>query len=123
MKKILALTAAMLLVGCTTLYNSVVTITEVRKSTLTELGTFYRLGLISPETDAKIEKADQQFLKAASVLELSLTAYKSGQDVTNKAELIKAVKAPVFELINILATYSVEAATKNNKNLEKANQL
>ena len=123
MKTISAILLLLIVSGCTTFYNTVVTVTEVRKNTLTELAVYYKQGLISKETDAKIEKADQEFLKAASVLELSLQGVKASQNAPDKAALLSAVKAPVLERINILATYSLDAANKNQNNLTKANQL
>lgn len=124
MKKYIALSLAVLLVGCQTFYSSVITVTEVRKSVLNELGVLYRAGQISDETDRRIEAADQQFKVAARSMELALLAYKAGTSTNDPAAKLLEVKRPVAELISIMAPYVGKIVTdKHNNNLAKATQL
>lgn len=105
MKKYIALVAAMLLVGCQTFYSSVVSVTEIRKSVLNELGVLYRAGQITPATDAKITVLDSQFKAAARVMELSLKAYKAGVTTEDPVQYLPQVKEPVYALIDILTPF------------------
>ena len=58
--------------------QTIVTITEVRKSVINELGYQYRQGKISPELDARIIRVDREFIKQAGTLEHLMVAYKNG---------------------------------------------
>ena len=124
MKKYIALSLAVLLVGCQTFYSSVVTVTEIRKSVLNELGTLYRAGQISDETDKRIELADSQFKTAARSMELALLAYKAGTSTNDPAAKLQEVKRPVAELIAIMTPFVGKVvADKHNNKLEKATKL
>jgi len=106
MKKYIALVAAMLLVGCQTFYSSIVSVTEIRRAVIDELGVLYRAGQITPTTDAKIAVLDSQFKAAARAMELSLKAYKAGTTTDTPEELLPRVKEPVYGLIEILAPFA-----------------
>lgn len=124
MKKYIALSVAVLLVGCNTLYNSIITVTEVRKSVLNELGVMSRQGLISDKTDKQIEEADNQFKTAARSMELALLAYKAGTSTNDPMLKLEEVKAPVRSLIDILTPLAGQAVgLKYNNNLNKATKL
>jgi hypothetical protein len=124
MKKYLALSLGILLVGCQTFYSTIITVTDVRKSVMNELGTMYRAGQISDETDKRIGAADAQFIVAARSLELSLVAYKNGTSTNDPSAKLDSVKAPVRELISILTPLAGKLVTdKYNNNLNKATKL
>lgn len=124
MKKYLAVGLAIMLVGCQTFYSSVVTVTEIRKSVINELGVLSRAGQISEETDKKILDADDRFKEAARGMELALIAYKAGTSTNDPITKLQEVKAPVRDMINILAPMVLKTvANKHYNNLEKATKL
>lgn len=124
MKNKIALIGLLLLCGCQTFYSSTVTVTQIRKSVLNELGVMYRAGRISEATDAKITKLDAEFKQTAKALELSLLAVKAGTETTDPTEKLLATKAVVGQLIDILVPLAGSLVTDNYKsNLEKATKL
>lgn len=124
MKTTLSLIMLMVLCGCQTFYSSTVTVTQIRKSVLNELGLLYRAGKISAETDAKITKLDAEFLQAAHALELSLLMVKSGGSDTDPVDKLLDVKVVINQLIEILVPFVNSAVADGYKdNLEKATQL
>lgn len=125
MKKLLIMISiTALLAGCTTLYSSIVTITEIRKSAMNELGALQRQGKISAETDAKIAQADATYRAAAERAEKALIAYKDGAQTDETTAAIKAVKEAVSGILDILAPFisQSEAVTYQTK-LSKAQKL
>ena len=124
MKNTLALIGLIILCGCQTFYSSTVTVTEIRKSVLNELGVMYRAGRISEETDVKITKLDNDFKQTARALELSLLAVKAGASATDPADKMSEVKEVVGQLIDILVPLAGSLVTDGYKsNLEKATKL
>lgn len=124
MKNILAITALVILCGCQSFYSATVTVTQIRKSVLNELGIMYRAGRISEETDAKITKLDIEFIKTVRALELSLIAVKNGTGEANPTDKLLASKAVVSELIDILVPLAGSLTTdKYKSNLNKATKL
>lgn len=124
MKKLIAL-SLILLTGCTTLYTSIVTLTQLRKDIMNEYGVLYRAGQISPETDLKITKADEKFREAAAAMETVLIHYKAGTatdaDVTAK---LTAVKAAIATVITLIEPYViVQTTVKFQTQLATAKQL
>lgn len=122
MKKLLTITIAvsLMLVGCTTVFNSIITITEVRNNTMNELGKMYRAGKVSPDTDKKIADADKAYLAAAETAQRSLEVYKATGQGDPKV-ILTSVKNVVTSLIDILASYQ-NAAVQYNQ-LQKASKL
>lgn len=120
MKTTLTLAVCLLLVGCTTVFNSIVTITEVRNNTMNELGKQYRLGKISADADKKIADADKAYLAAAETAQRALEVYKATGQGDPKL-VLQSVKTTVTSLIDILASYA--NAGVQYKQLEKASKL
>lgn len=102
MKTLTTILFAALLVGCGTLYKSIVTVTEVRDQAMKELATLHKAGLISAETDAKIANADIAYRKAAEVTVAALEAYKVSGDKTQYLAALKATKAALNAILDIL---------------------
>lgn len=124
MKTTLALISLIILCGCQTFYSSTVTVTQIRKSVLNELGVMYRAGRISEATDAKITKLDEEFKQTAKALELSLLAVKAGTETADPTEKLMATKAVVGQLIDILVPLAGSLVTDGYKNdLNKATKL
>lgn len=103
MKKLIAIILIGLVSGCTTLYSSIVTLTQLRKDVMNEYGELYRANLIRPEIDYKITKADEKFREAAAAMEIVLVHYKAGTatdaDVTVKLNEVKTAIASILILI------------------------
>jgi hypothetical protein len=124
MKKLLMVATLIVAVGCQTFYSSVVTVTQIRKSVLNELGVMSRNGQISDATDKRIQIADDQFKMAARSMELALAAYKAGTSTNDPALKLLEVKAPVQELIGILTPLAGSVlGNKYTTSLTKATQL
>lgn len=113
-----------LLAGCTTLYSSIVTITDIRASAMKELAALNKQGKISAETDAKITQADATYRAAAERAEKALIAYKEGAQTDETVAAIKAVKEAVSGILDILAPFitQTEAVTYQTQ-LSKAQKL
>ena len=114
------LTSAM---SCHKTYTGIVTITEVRKSTMNELGALHRQGLIDEVTDRKIEVADEKYRQAAKVAEIALVAYKNGGQQNDYINALTAVRAAVGELISILMPLKPATAQPLSVQLSTATTL
>jgi Flp pilus assembly secretin CpaC len=124
MKTALTLITVIILCGCQTFYSSVVTVTEIRKSVLNELGVMYRAGRISEETDHRITQLDTDFKTTAKSLELALLAYKAGTTTNEPTAKLIEVKAVVSQLIDVLVPLAGSLVTdKHKSNLERATKL
>jgi hypothetical protein len=124
MKTTLALVGLIILCGCQTLYTNIVTITQVRKSAITEMASLYKKGLVSPETDKKFEAIDEEFIKASNVAEQALIAYKEGLTFEKPDGKILAVKVIVGQLLDVITPMLLEKeAKKLNTQLSTATQL
>jgi len=124
MKKYIAIAAILILVGCQSFYSSVVTVTDIHKSVLNELGVLYREGKISNELDMRIEMTDVSFRLGCKSLEASLKAYKAGTSTNDPALKLDMVKQPVHDLIDILAPFVVKTISNQHYNdLNKATKL
>lgn len=105
----------MFIVGCASLYRGVVTITDVADQTMTELGALSRAGKITPELDAKIGRAHADYVKACAVAELALVAYKESGDSSQHLAALKAVRASIDPLIEILGAFVTQEKTSKLK--------
>lgn len=113
-----------MLCGCQTFNSSIVTITQVRKSAITEMAKLYKQGLVSPETDKKFEALDEQFIKAANVAEQALIAYQTGLTTEQPDAKVLAVKAIVGQLLDIITPMlAARDSNKLNTQLSTATQL
>ena len=125
MKKLISVLLIGAICGCTTLYTSIVTLTQLRKDILNEYGQLYRAGLISSEIDYKASLADAAFIEAAAAMEVVLVAYKNGTatdaDVQQKFIVVKAALAEILALIEPLVVKST--ANTYRKQLVTATKL
>jgi len=96
--------ALMLTVSCTTLFRTVISVTEVRDEAMKELAQMSKLGWLTPEQDAKVAAADAAYLKAAHVAEVALVAYQNGGDRAAFVAALTAVKETVGQLLAVLNT-------------------
>lgn len=103
MKKLLTFALITVVSGCTILYSSIVTLTQLRHDIMNQYGELYRAGRIRPEVDYKITKADEKFREAAAAMEIVLVHYKAGTatdaDVAKKLTEVKLAIASILTLI------------------------
>jgi hypothetical protein len=124
MKTTLAIITLIILCGCQTFNSSIVTITQVRKSAITEMAALYKKGLVSPETDAKFEAIDEEFIKGANIAEHAIIAYKEGLTTEKPNGKVLAVKVIVGQMLDIITPMLVARdGNKLNTDLSKATQL
>lgn len=102
MKKLLALGLTLVLVGCSGLYSSVVTVTKVRDNAMKELAQLNKQGKISADTDKKIAAADLAYRQAAEVAAKALEEYKVSGDKTKYVQALQTVKVAVSAILDIL---------------------
>jgi len=94
--------ALMLTVSCTTLFRTVITVTEVRDAAMKELGKLSAAGFLTVEQDAKIQAADEAYLLAAHDAEVALVAYKNGGDRAAFVAALTTVKEVVGQMLAVL---------------------
>ena len=113
-----------ILCGCGTLYNGIVTITQVRDSAMKELAALSKQGKISDATDTKIEVADKAYREAAETASKALIAYKAGGDKGQYVAALMAVKVAIASILDILTPMiSQSEALSLNTSLSKATKL
>lgn len=112
MKTILPLICIALLAGCGTLNQTIVTITEVRKEVMNDLGQALRDGQIDAATWQKVFEYDNQYRMAARTARIALERYRDFGEGDPAASFL-AVKDAVFQLIAILGNYQDVTVQRN----------
>lgn len=121
---ILLVSVALLLAGCATLFQGIITLTEVRNSALQELAVLHVTGQLPPGTDAQIAAADAKYIKAADAAEKALIAYKNGGSKQNYINALEAVRVSITPLMDIFMSFGpVDKSTRLSSQLAKAKQL
>lgn len=125
MKALFISLLAVLLVGCSSLYTQIVTVTKIRDSAMKELATLSKQGKITPATDAKIAQADSVYRQAAETAQKALIAYQaSPSTATNYTAALQATKLAVSGVLDILAQFvASNEMTTYRTQLTKANKL
>lgn len=120
----LTLVGTVAVVGCSSIWSHIVTVTEVRDSAMKELAQLSKQGQISEATDAKIAKADEVYRAAAETAAKSLRTYKEGGSEADYVKALAAAKAAVTGILDILTPFLTQAeAVKLNTQLAKASRL
>lgn len=110
-------------VGCSALYVSVITVTQVRNSAMTELANLYAQGKIDAELDARIEIIDANYILAAKTAEQAFIAYKNGGDRSTYPAALKALQGVVANLIDLLTPLvTPDKTAKLTTDLQKASK-
>jgi len=103
MRKILpSLALVLLLVGCTSLYQSVLTITSVVDQAMKNWAALSVAGKTSPAVDAKVKAAHEVYRQAAGVTQQALVAYKASGDQTQYVAALNAAKAAAQGVIDLI---------------------
>lgn len=125
MKKLIpALFVALLLVGCASLFQSVITITSVVDQAMKDWAALSVAGKTSPAIDAKVTKAHDAYRAAAATTQNALVAYKSSGDQAPYIAALNAAKVAAQGLIDLIVPLLAPAeATTLSNNLQKAKTL
>lgn len=112
MKKLLSILCIALLSGCGTLNQTIITVTEVRKEVMNDLGQALRDGRLTAATWMKIVEYDNQYRAAARTARIALERYRDFGEGDPAASFL-AVKDAVFQLITILGNYQDVTVERN----------
>lgn len=116
------LVAVAFLVGCSTLYTGVISITSVVDSAMTTWADLSVAGKTSPEIDSKVIKAHDQYRIACGVAKRALIVYKAGGDQANYLTALEAAKVAADGLLDIIyPLLTVDKADALKSQLSKAN--
>lgn len=94
---------AFLVISCGTLYTGTVTLTQVADDTQKQLAQLWAKGKITPEMDVQIGRANERYRAAAAVAANALVAYKNGGSQMAYVNALKAVRASLDGLIDLIA--------------------
>jgi len=114
----------MLLVGCTTVYTTVVTTTSVVDTTMKAWAEVSSKGYSTPAIDAKVIQVHNEYRKACSVAQTALIVYKSTGDQAAYLQAFAVVKATAADLIQLIyPIIDSKKAAKLQSDLLKASQI
>ena len=124
MKQFVSIIALGLLVGCTTLYTGVVTITSVVDAAMKDWAQLSTAGKTTSTIDAAVTKAHDEYRKAAGVAQTALLAYKAGGSQADYLNALSAVRAAAGGLVDLIVPLVVPSEGSNLKTkLTKASAL
>lgn len=103
MKSLPTLLLVLFLVGCSSLYQDVITITAVVDAAMKDWAALSVTGKTSPALDAKVALAHDQYRHAAAVAQNALLAYKATGDQNQYIGALQAAKIAAQGLIDIIA--------------------
>lgn len=125
MKKRIGITTivCLLLVGCTTFYNSVIAVTDVVDSAMKQWAQANKARQTTPEFNAQVVKLHDNYRLAASAAQSSLILYKETKDAANLVTALETAKAGAGPLIDwIIQVLAPTNGTELKTQLSKATQ-
>lgn len=125
MKKFLfSVSIICILVGCSTLYSGVVTITSVVDSAMKQWASLSVSGKTTKAIDDKVTAAHDKYRQAAAATQAALIAYKANGDQSAYVAALAAARAAAGDLVNLIAPLLLpNSATTLQNNLSKAKTL
>jgi hypothetical protein len=121
---IAAALAVAFLVGCSTLYDTTVTITQVVDAGMKDWSQMSAAGKTTPAIDAAVVKAHDQYRAACAVAQTALINYKASGNNADYVSAIVAVRASVDSLFDLITPLLTPAkASTLQSNLKKATVL
>ena len=109
------------LLGCTSLYTSVVTVTEVVDSAMKNWAQASKARQTTPEFNAQVIKLHDNYRLAAAAAQLSLKAYKDTNNAADLVAALTAAKEGALPLVDFIAgILSAPVAAELQANLVKA---
>lgn len=123
-KTIAAALAVAFLVGCSTLYTTTVTITQVVDAGMKDWAQMSAAGKSTAAIDAAVIKAHDQYRGACAVAQTALINYKASGNNADYVSAIIAVRASVDGLFNLITPLLTPAKASTLKSqLAKASVL
>lgn len=127
MRKLNTIAAALavaFIVGCSTLYTTTVTITQVVDAGMKDWSQMSAAGKSTAAIDAAVIKAHDQYRGACAVAQTALINYKASGNNADYVSALVAVRASVDSLFNLITPLLTPAKASNLKsNLSKATVL
>lgn len=121
---LLSILLILIVVGCSSLYTGVVTITSVVDSAMKEWASLSVAGKTNPGIDNQVIAAHNKYREAAGLAQTALMAYKAGgnqADYQNALAAVRVAASGLLDFITPLLTPS-KAQTLHN-NFDKAKTL
>ena len=110
-----------LLLGCTSLYTSVVTVTEVVDSAMKNWAQASKARQTTPEFNSQVVKLHDNYRLAAAAAQLSLKAYKQTNNASDLVAALAAAKEGAIPLVDyIIQALTAPVAAELQSNLAKA---
>lgn len=112
-----------LLLGCSTMFTGIVTVTEVVDAAMKNWAHASVARQTTPEFNAQVVRLHDNYRKAAASAQLSLKLYKSTNQATNLVDALAAAKDGALPLVDFIAQILTEAkGTGLKTQLAKATQ-
>ncbi len=121
MKKLtIALAVCCLLTSCTTIFQTIVSVTNVVDRGMKDWAELSVRGQTTPELDAKVVAAHDKYRASAAVAQQFLVAYKTSHNQNDYIAALEAARAGAGPLIDLIAsllspTKAVELKTSLTK--------
>ena len=113
-----------LCVGCATFFGTVVTMTEVVRSGMTQWGSMSKRGLTSKGVDAQVIAAHDQYRGACAVAQAALVTYKATGNQADYVQALATARVAAVGVIDLIAPLlKPNEGAKLLKQLEKARGL
>jgi hypothetical protein len=110
-----------LLLGCSTLFTSVVTVTEVVDSAMKNWAQASKARQTTPEFNTQVIKLHDNYRLAAAAAQLSLKTYKNTNNASDLVAALAAAKDGAIPLVDfIVQILSAPVAAELQANLSKA---
>lgn len=110
--------------GCTTLFQTTVTLTSVVDRAAMEYADIFNKGLVSASLDAKIEDAHLRYRQAAGTAKLALIAYKESGNKNDYTAAFNAARDAASAFIDFIVPMLTKSdSTEIKTNLKKANSI
>jgi hypothetical protein len=102
-KHAITIAVCALLLGCTTFYSSVITVTEVVDSAMKQWAQANKARQTSPEFNAQVVRLHDNYRLAAEAAQLSLKAYKTTNNAADLVTALQAAKDGAGPLVEFIA--------------------
>ena len=113
-----------LLVGCATLFSVTVTLTETVDSAAKEYVKLFKAGLVSSETDKKVEEAHLKYRQMVGVAVEALKAYKASGDSTQYNLAFATAVNAASEFVRLLyPLFDAKKTSEIQGKMKKVSQL
>ena len=110
--------------GCSTFYQSVITMTSVTESAMKQWAALSVAGKTSPAIDAKVSAANAVYRQAAANAQAALIAYRANGDQGTYVAALNAAKVAAQAILDLITPLlEPKAANTLNNNLSNATKI